>query len=238
MTNHTTILPAPASTSAQEAVYDSTLVERFNHGDENAFVEIMTRYRNKIFGIALSMLRNRADAEEITQDTFIRAHRGLARFRGDSSLVTWLHRIAVNLSRNRYWYFFRRHRHDSLSLDLAIGENSDGTFADLIAAETPDPAQENVREEFSTLVAASMERLDRKHREILTMRNVMNLPYEQIAEMLHISIGTVKSRIARARENLRGALTELCPEFADAESGNDYFLALRPAYGRLAHATV
>ena len=237
MTNHTTAIPA-APSSAHEAVYDATLVERFNHGDENAFVEIMTRYRNKIFGIALGMLRNRSDAEEITQDTFIRAHRGLARFRGDSSLVTWLHRIAVNLARNRYWYFFRRRRQDSLSLDHVIGENSDGTFADLIAADVADPAQENVREEFASLVASCMEKLDRKHREILTMRNVLNLPYEEIAQTLRISIGTVKSRIARARENLRGLLSEMCPEFADAESGGDYFLSLRPAYGRLALAHV
>jgi RNA polymerase sigma-70 factor, ECF subfamily len=225
-------------TSAQEAVYDAALAQRFNQGDEAAFVEIMTRYRGKIFGIALGLLRNRADAEEITQDTFIRAHRGLAKFRGDSSLITWLHRIAINLARNRYWYFFRRRRQDSLSLDHAIGENSDGTFADLIATDAPDPAQESVRGEFAALVAACMERLDRKHREILTLRNVLNLPYEEIAKSLRISVGTVKSRIARARENLRAVLVEMCPEFSGAVSGADYFLLLRPAYGRLALASV
>src|SRR5471032_21694 len=198
MPYHTSISP---TSSAQEALIDAALVQRFNAGDESAFVEIMNRYRGKTFSIALGLLRNRSDAEEITQDTFIRAHRGLARFRGDSSLATWLHRIAVNLARNRYWYFFRRRRQDSLSLDHAIGENSDGTFADLIAADAPDPAQENVREEFTSLVAASMEKLDQKHREILTLRNVLNLPYEEIAHMLHINVGTVKSRIARAREN-------------------------------------
>jgi RNA polymerase sigma-70 factor (ECF subfamily) len=224
------------STSAQEAVYDAALVQRFNTGDEAAFVEIMNKYHGKIFGIALGLLRNRADAEEITQDTFIRAHRGLAKFRGDSSLITWLHRIALNLARNRYWYFFRRRRQDSLSLDHTIGENADGTFADLIAADAADPAQESARGEFATLVAACMAKLDAKHREILTMRNVLNLPYEEIAQSLRISIGTVKSRIARARENLRTILVEMCPEFADAESGSDYFLSLRPAYGRLALA--
>jgi RNA polymerase sigma-70 factor (ECF subfamily) len=229
---------APTSSSAQEALIDAALVQRFNAGDESAFVEIMNRYRSKTFSIALGLLRNRSDAEEITQDTFIRAHRGLARFRGDSSLATWLHRIAVNLARNRYWYFFRRRRQDSLSLDHAIGDGtgSEGTFADLIAAETRDPAQESVRSEFTALVASCMEKLDKKHREILTLRNVLNLPYEEIGRMLRINVGTVKSRIARARENLRDMLAEMCPEFEPAESGADYFLASRAAYGRPALA--
>lgn len=227
---------APSASSVHEAVYDAMLVERFNAGDEAAFVEIMSRYRGKIFSIALGLLRNRADAEEITQDTFIRAHRGLSRFRGDSSLATWLHRIAVNLARNRYWYFFRRRRQDSLSLDHTIGEDADGTFADLIAADAPDPAQQNVRDEFAALVSLCMERLDKKHREILTLRNVLNLPYEEIARTLHINVGTVKSRIARARENLRALLAEMCPEFAPAKSRADYFLSTRVAYGRPALA--
>ncbi len=231
----TSITPA-APTSAQKAAYDALLVHRFNEGDESAFVEIMSRYRNKIFSIAFGLLRNRADAEEITQDTFIRAHRGLGRFRGDSSLVTWLHRIAVNLARNRYWYFFRRRRSVSLSLDHAIGENADGTFADLIAADSADPAQENVREEFATMISACMDKLDEKQREILTMRTVQNLPYEEIAQSLRLRTGTVKSRIARARENLRNLLAEMCPEFAEAKTGADYFLPQRSTYGRLGQA--
>src|SRR5579883_1178027 len=106
----------PASEAAQAgAIEDTELVRRFVGGDETAFVEIMRRYQAKIFAVAHSLLHNHADAEEITQDTFIRAHRNLPRFRGDSSLATWLHRIAVNLARNRYWYFFRRKRHATLS---------------------------------------------------------------------------------------------------------------------------
>jgi len=205
-------------TSAMEAAYDATLVQRFNTGDETAFVEIVERYRAKIFSIALGLLRNRADAEEIAQDTFIRAHRGLGRFRGDASLATWLHRIAVNLSRNRYWYFFRRRRHSTLSLDCPIGEDNAATFAELIAADAPNPAQANARSEFSELVAVCMARLDPSHREILTHRNVLNRSYEEIAAALNLNVGTVKSRIARARQNLRALLADTCPEFsADAE---------------------
>ena len=90
-----------ALASRTDAAHDAKLVRRFHAGDESAFLEIMTRHREKIFGLTLSLLRNRGDAEEITQDTFIRAHRGLANFRGDSSLATWLNRIAVNLARTR-----------------------------------------------------------------------------------------------------------------------------------------
>src|SRR5471032_3103715 len=97
-----------------EATLDSQLVSRFNAGEESAFVEIMNRHKARIFAAAMALLRNHADAEEITQDTFVRAHRGFSKFRGDSSVATWLHRIAVNLARNRYWYFFRRRRHATL----------------------------------------------------------------------------------------------------------------------------
>jgi RNA polymerase sigma-70 factor (ECF subfamily) len=228
------ITPA-APTSAMEAAHDAKLVQRFNAGDETAFVEIMERYQSKIFSIALGLLRNRADAEEIAQDTFIRAHRGLARFRGDSSLATWLHRIAVNLSRNRYWYFFRRRRHATLSLDCALGSENEATFAELIAADAPNPAQESARSEFSSLVSACMEKLDASHREILTLRNVLNRSYDEIATTLNLNVGTVKSRIARARQNLRAQLADACPEFAADAEPSEWFEPVR-ALGRLTMA--
>lgn len=221
-----------AAASKAEAAFDAELVTRFNAGDESAFIEIMNRYREKIFGITFALLRNRADAEEITQDTFIRAHRGLAKFRGDSSLATWLHRISVNLARNRYWYFFRRRRHVTLSLDCPLGDEGDMTFTDLIASESPDPAREAATEEFSTLIDACMERLEPRHREILTLRNLLHRPYEEIAETLGINVGTVKSRIARARENLRALLAEMCPEFAPDAEPSSWFESSR-ASGRL-----
>jgi RNA polymerase sigma-70 factor (ECF subfamily) len=209
---------AEAATSSQEAVYDAELVRRFNAGDDAAFVEIVTRYRGKMFAIALSLLRNHADAEEIAQDTFIRAHRGLARFRGDCSLATWLHRIAFNLSHNRYWYFFRRHRHDSLSLDSAISDSNQSTASDMIASDRPNPAQEEANREFLVLVKACMDKLSADQREILTLRNGLDQSYDGISQTLGISMGTVKSRIARARENLRTLLSEMYTEFEPGTS--------------------
>ena len=221
-----------ASIAGQEARHDAELVRRFNAGDESAFVEIITRYREKMFSVAFSLLRNRADAEEIAQDTFIRAHRGLARFRGDSALATWLHRIALNLARNRYWYFFRRRQHLTRSFDCTLSEDNGATLASLVASDAPSPVQEATTSEFSELVALCMEQLGPGHREILTRRNVLNCSYEEIAQTLGISIGTVKSRIARAREKLRALLAEACPEFAPDSPPSEWFDPARPS-GRL-----
>lgn len=224
---------AQAALSRQEALHDATLVRRFNeNGDESAFVEIITRYREKMYSVAFGLLRNSADAEEIAQDTFIRAHRGLANFRGDSALATWLHRIAVNLSRNRYWYFFRRHQHATRSFDCAFSDDNTATLASLIASTAPSPVQEATTEEFTTLIAECMEKLGPGHRDILTRRNVLNCTYDEIARALGISVGTVKSRIARARHNLRVLLAKSCPEFSPDAAPSQWFDPIRPT-GRL-----
>jgi RNA polymerase sigma-70 factor (ECF subfamily) len=142
------------------------------------------------------LLRNPQDAEEVTQDAFIRAHRGLATFRGDSAFSTWLYQIATNLARNRYWYWWRRRRDKSVSIDAPLGAENDLTLADVIPAEVESPDDITVTQEFVDRIGGAMERLSAKHREILVLRNVKNLSYEEIAVILGISVGTVKSRIA------------------------------------------
>jgi RNA polymerase sigma-70 factor (ECF subfamily) len=230
--------PVPASAAAArtalarvEALHDAGLVRRFNAGDQAAFVEIVTRYRAKLLHVALGLLRNHADAEEIAQDTFIRAHRSLALFRGESSLAAWLHCITLNLARNRYWYFYRRRRHLTQSLDNTVGAESSTTYADLIASPAPGPAREAASREFSSEVTACMARLNPRQREILLLRNVRQLSYREISRLLGISIGTVKSRVARARENLRGLLI---PVYADTAGPGlapvlSWFESSRPA---------
>lgn len=214
-----------------EAKIDAELVRRFNAGDEAAFVEIIERYRERMFAVAFGMLRNRADAEEIAQDAFLRAHRGLAKFRGDSSLATWLHRIALNLSRNRYWHSVRRGRHTTDSLDMAFGEGNPSTFSDLIASNESGPVRGAMVDEFADLVTACMEQLGERPREILTMRNQLHRSYVEIAGDLGINVGTVKSRIARAREHLRQLLVLACPEFGPEARPAGWFEAARSVGG-------
>jgi len=220
-----------AAASKAEAQHDSTLVRRFNSGEEAAFVEIMSRHRERVMSVAFAMLKNHADAEEIVQDTFMRAHRGLARFRGDSSLATWLHRISMNLSRNRYWYFFRRRRHSTISLDCTLGDDNKATISDLVASDSPDPAREASSGDFINMVATCMKKLGSEQRRILVLRNTLDRSYGEIARELGVNIGTVKSRIARARKNLRVLLSDCSPEFAQEDDPISWFEPARPSGG-------
>ncbi|MBL9208930.1 MAG: RNA polymerase sigma factor [Opitutaceae bacterium] len=222
---------ARSAVARQQATDDIARVRRFLQGDEDAFGEIMAIHREPIHTLALSFLKNHADAEEITQDTFIRAHRGLREFRGDSSLATWLHRIALNLARNRYWYFHRRRRHVSVSLDAAFSETNAASFADLVSTDAPDPMRLAVTEEFSRLVSDCMARLGERPRRILNLRNTLNHSYGEIARETGISVGTVKSRIARARVSLRRLLAEACPEFSEGSRPMAWLEPVRPSPG-------
>jgi RNA polymerase sigma-70 factor, ECF subfamily len=196
------------SSKAQEVALDRILVDRFKNGDAGAFDEMVSRYWDRIFSMVNQLLRNPQDAEEVTQDAFIRAHKGLANFRGDSAFSTWLYQIATNLARNRYWYWWRRKRDKSVSLDAPVGNDTNTTLAEVLPAEVETPDDITVTREFVNRIGSGMERLGAKHREILVLRNVKNLSYEEIAQILGISVGTVKSRIARARESLRSKLGE------------------------------
>jgi RNA polymerase sigma-70 factor (ECF subfamily) len=190
----------------QEATFDRLLVDRIKNGDETAFSEMVRRYWDRIYAMTHQLLRNPQDAEEVTQDAFIRAHRGLASFRGDAAFSTWLYQIATNLARNRYWYWWRRKRDKSVSFDAPLSADNELTLAEIIPAEVESPGDLTVTQEFVDRIGFAMETLSAKHREILILRNVKNLSYEDIADILKLSVGTVKSRIARARESLREAM--------------------------------
>ena len=130
---------APMTDKAQEVALDRLLVDRFRGGDAGAFEQLVTRYWDRIYGMVHQLLRNQQDAEEVTQDAFIRAHRGLVNFRGDSAFSTWLYQIATNLARNRYWYWWRRKRDKSISFDAPVSWDNDTTLAELIPAEQGTP---------------------------------------------------------------------------------------------------
>ena len=187
---------------------DELLIERIKAGDMAAYNVMVIRHYDRIFSRVLQLLNNKQDAAEVTQDAFIRAHRGLENFRGDASFSTWLYQIATNLAHNRYWYWFRRKRDQSISLDQPQCEDGSLTLENVMPCADENPAEAVVTQEFVDRVSACMQYLNDKHKEVLILRNVKNLTYDEIAQQLEISVGTVKSRIARARESLRGLLGE------------------------------
>ncbi len=224
-------LPATSRSEVAEAAasHDSELVRRFNAGEIAAFGEIADRYRDRMFEVSFARLRNRSDAEEIAQDTLLNAYRALGRFRGDSSLSTWMHRIALNLSNNRYWHNFRRRRHAMRSFDMPCGAGGTLTLASLIPCEGPGPVRAASTGEFERLLLACMQRLPAGQREILDHRNVRCLTYIEISRLLRIRLGTVKSRISRARIRLRELLAEDCPDFGLGTAPAQWFEPARPA---------
>ena len=194
------------SAKAEQLAIDKNLVNRFKEGDESAFDEMVVRYRDRIYARVFHLLKNRQDAEEVTQDAFVRAHRGLQNFRGDSSFSTWLFQIATNLAHNKYWYWWRRKRDQSYSLEHTLSNEGDTTLMDVMPDKEETPCEKAITQELVDRVAECMPYLSPKHREILHLRIVKNFSYEEIAQILNISVGTVKSRIARARESLRKKL--------------------------------
>ncbi|WP_221032109.1 RNA polymerase sigma factor [Actomonas aquatica] len=206
---------------------DRSLVARFQGGDESAFAQIVRTHRDRIYGYVRNMLRDETDAEEVTQDTFVRAYRALGRFRGDASLTTWLHRIATNLARNRYWYFFRRRRQDTISLDWTAPDSDQSPIGESFVCDEPDPCQQSTKEEFLGAVRESLAEIDPILREPLEMRAGKGMSYAEIAKLTGVPTGTVKSRISRARRDLRTHLAERMPDVEDTDSFREVFVADR-----------
>ncbi|GAB4278819.1 MAG TPA: RNA polymerase subunit sigma-24 [Opitutae bacterium] len=184
---------------------EQALVQRLKLGEESAFEELMLEYWDLIFNRAMQLLGNRQDAEEVTQDTFLKAREGITKFRGDAAISTWIYQIVTNLSRNRYWYWFRRRRGQSYSIDAQVTNQEDGntTFAEMLESRDVCPVEATISQELKEDIMAAAQELSNDHRIILRHIYLADMSYEEIAEELGITVGTVKSRVARARENLR-----------------------------------
>lgn len=186
---------------------DRELLERCRAGDETAFDDLVLRHQQRAFNIAFQLLHDHEDATEVAQDAFVRIYRSVGDFRGDCEFTTWLHQIVVNLARNKHRWWKRRGKQMSVSLDSTI-ETGDGEVVFQIAGKDDAPDVQAVKAEFVKLLSQRMNEMPRKLRQVLVLRNVENLSYEEIAEVLGCSIGTVKSRIARARESLRESMKD------------------------------
>jgi len=181
---------------------DEVLVQKTKNGDLDAFDELVRRYEGKIYGLAYRFMGNHADAGDLAQDTFIRIYQALSGFRGDAAFSTWLYRIAANICRDE---LRKRQRRHSVSMEEMI----DASPANVPTADGSYSPEETVqRREVQRQVQLCLNELTDDHRLVLIMREIQGLSYEEIASALQCSIGTVKSRISRARNALKEKLSE------------------------------
>ncbi|MBQ7731171.1 MAG: sigma-70 family RNA polymerase sigma factor [Lentisphaeria bacterium] len=192
----------------EQKTREEALLKAFRSGDDTAFDALIGMYSAKLYKVAYALLGSRQDAEEVVQDTFLRAYRALAAFRGESSLETWLHRITLNLARNKYQWNHRRGSGVNVSLTAGDGDGADsGTDNEQDIPDRrmePDVVME--QDEIGTNIMKALNRLPDNLRETMLLRHVNDMPYEQIAQKLDCKVGTVKSRLSRGREMLRDYL--------------------------------
>ena len=191
--------------------YEERLIADFKEGSRDRFDELVKAYTQKLYRLAYGLLGNHHDAEEVVQDSFVRAYRGLDNFRGDSSFETWMHRITVNLARNKYHWNRRRGEGVNVSLSEPVNSGEDGESVSEL--ELPDtsysPDRLMQKAETRSNVLRGLNTLPDYIREAMVLRHVKDLPYEEIAGILNCPVGTVKSRISRGRELLREYLMNL-----------------------------
>ncbi|MBN2452295.1 MAG: sigma-70 family RNA polymerase sigma factor [Lentisphaeria bacterium] len=186
---------------------DRELIEKFKNGEQWAFESLVDKYSGRAYQIAYGVLGNREDAEEVAQDVFIRIHRALPKFRGDSEFTTWMYRIAMNLARNKYRWNKSRGGQRNVSMDAPIDGSDDANGRRFDVTEPGlSPDVRTTLDELERQAGEEMEKLPELYRQALVLRNVEELNYEDIADLLGCKLGTIKSRIARAREELRKRL--------------------------------
>ncbi len=190
---------------------ERTVLQAVRNGDHQQFEKLVLHYQNRLFGTMLGLLGNRQDAEDVTQEAFVTAFRKLHAFEERSSFFTWLHRIAYNLAIDFRRKPHTRHRQGQISLD----QREDG-----FASNEIQPAIHAEKQEKSTLVHAALAKLDEPRRIVLVLRDIQDLDYEQIAEILDIPLGTVRSRIHRARLELKEIIQNQFAELVEDCSAN------------------
>ncbi|HEY1958803.1 MAG TPA: sigma-70 family RNA polymerase sigma factor [Polyangiaceae bacterium] len=189
--------------TVEGAELEAKLIERLVARDERAFNELVRSYERRVFGLVFRMLGSRAEAEDLTQEVFVQVFKAIGTFRGDSKLSTWIYRIAVNLCKNRTKYLRVRHAGEQDPIDDMAErlQPSAARHANVAQVDRPDEAMAGRQVE--EIVRQAIGEVDEGFRECLILCDVEELSYEEIAEITQLPAGTVKSRIFRARAQLR-----------------------------------
>jgi RNA polymerase sigma-70 factor (ECF subfamily) len=199
-----TVKPVPSITWTEVGGREAALIQRCAAGDEDACAELVAEHQRMVYQLSLNLLSDHNEALDLSQEVFLRVFRTIHGFRGQSALRTWIYRIVVNQARNRQRWWRRRHRSQQVSLDDHI--NAHGELPAPGNGGSPDRilGQKQLAERIHT----SLERLPFDQRTAIVLREIDGLSYEEIGFSLGIAVGTVKSRLARAREALRAQLRD------------------------------
>ncbi len=181
---------------------EDALVTSLCQGDEQAYEILIQRYQQPVYNLVCRLMNDPSDISDVVQEVFLKVFRNIRAFRGNSSLKTWIYRIAVNEAYNhRRW--FSRHQHREVAL---IAEEGAPSYADTLADPGRTPFDQAADREARALVEKALDKLNPKFRAAVVLRDIEDMSYDEIAAVLNVSLGTVKSRILRGRETLRKIL--------------------------------
>jgi RNA polymerase sigma-70 factor (ECF subfamily) len=192
---------------AIENYQEARLIERLRARELGAFEDLLAHFERPVYSLCFRLLGDAEEARDAAQETFLKVYRGLSGFRGEAGLKTWIYRIAINQAMNQQRWWRRRHRDDTVSLDLTRGDSE--TLGNLLPASSASPEQLAIATEREASILRALAEIKPEYRITLVLREIEELSYEEIAKTLGISIGTVKSRIARGREELRRRVKDL-----------------------------
>jgi len=187
-----------------QEVTDQQLVERVQRGDKHAFDLLVLKYQHKIVGLVGRYLRDQSEVQDVTQEAFIKAYRALPRFRGDSQFYTWLYRIAINTAKN--YLVSRSRRPPDTDIDVTEGEFQDNSA---VLRDIENPENALASEQLEEVIYQAIEDLPEELKVAVTLREFEGLSYEEIAEVMECPVGTVRSRIFRARESIEKKIADI-----------------------------
>jgi RNA polymerase sigma-70 factor (ECF subfamily) len=196
---------ASAPSSEARALPETQFIERLRAGEAAAFNRLVEERSGDVYALLYRLTEDAEEARDLTQETFLRVFQSINRFRGDADLKTWIYRIAINQARNRWRWWRRRRRDSTLSLDTQDERNEQPISARVESGQI-NPEQETLAHERELILRNALRTLGRSYRETVILRDIEGLSYEEIAVTLEVSIGTVKSRLARGRLELRRKL--------------------------------
>jgi RNA polymerase sigma-70 factor, ECF subfamily len=197
---------APATLVEARPQAEAQFLERLKRGDAAAFEILVQERSGEIYGLLYRLTESSEEARDLTQETFLRAFQSIGHFRGESDLRTWIYRIAINQARNRWRWWRRRRRDMTVSIDAPQPNGTASVGATLKSDNGRNPETDALAHERERALRKALSSLKRVYREAVVLRDIEGFAYEEIAVALDISVGTVKSRLSRGRQELRRKL--------------------------------